>query len=123
MTEVIRGAGLDERRFGRLVLALVATGFAALLAAGLSAALLMQRGQASVMLVEHTFDVERQVVRLRLSLEEMRSARRGVVLKLRHDSGRSYGEAVTSLKRSIANVLSVFVAGRSVCGVCHGQTP
>ena len=27
------------------------------------------------------------------------------------------------VKRSIANVLSVFVAGRSVCGVCHGQTP
>ena len=97
MVEATLDRGKEERRFGRTVLILVAIGFSALLFAGISAAIMMVRGQDNVTIVEHTYEVERQVTLLRLSLEEMRSARRGAVLKIRGDSGRTYDQASASM--------------------------
>ncbi len=104
MAEMINDTALEERRFGRTVVAFVIIGFAAVLAAGLAAGLLMVDNQRGVGWVDHTYEVERQVMTLRLSLEEMRSARRGVVLKIRGDSGRTYEEAVGTLYATIRRI-------------------
>ncbi len=90
-----------ERRFRRIVNGLVVLGFLAVLLAGIAAAVVMIRGQEIVNSIEHTYAVERQVTELRLALEEMRSARRGAVLKIANDSGRTYDQAVASLYTAI----------------------
>jgi signal transduction histidine kinase len=75
-------SGIAERRFSRIVVTLVSLGFLAVLAAGLGAVLVMRRGQEHTAWVNHTYLVERHVSGIRISLEEMRSGRRGMLLGL-----------------------------------------
>jgi len=94
----------SDLRFGRTVIALVVAGFAAVMAAGGVAAYVMARGQDQTAWVNHTFAVEREVAGIRLSLEEMRSARRGALLGLFEDSGSSYPQARAALASGIEHV-------------------
>jgi signal transduction histidine kinase len=96
-----RGA---DKHFGRIVLALVSAGFIAVLIAGGAATLVMVRGQDQTALVNHTSQVERHVSGIRLALEEMRSARRGVLLGLSNSSGATYAAAKAQLDAEIAKV-------------------
>jgi len=93
-----------QRRFGRTVLLLVILGFAGVLIAGLTAVAVMLRGQEETRWVDHTYQVERQVGMIRLSLEEMRSARRGVALNLANDSGATYPDASSRFFKAIEEV-------------------
>ncbi|ATE63688.1 histidine kinase [Rhizorhabdus dicambivorans] len=90
-----------ERRFARTVLLLIILGFALVMLAGLSAVGMIFRTEEQVRWVDHTQQVESEVRTIRLALEEMRSARRGVVLKIRYDSGATYDEASGRLFRAI----------------------
>lgn len=92
---------LAERRFARTVILLIVIGFGLVTLAGMSALAVMLRGEEQTALVDHTYQVEREANRIRLALEEMRSARRGFALGLRHDSGASYPVAVAKLFQSI----------------------
>jgi signal transduction histidine kinase len=96
-------AALMERRFSRIVVALMALGFLAVLAAGIGAVLVMQRGQEHTRRVYHTYLVERHVSGIRLALEEMRSGRRGVLIGL-ENSRETYQVARQQLDREIAAV-------------------
>ncbi len=93
-----------ERRFGQTVIGLVALGFLAVFAAGTGAFLVMVRGQEHTRWVNHTYLVERHVSGIRLSLEEMRSARRGMLLGLEAASASSYADASRHLDTEIARV-------------------
>ena len=93
-----------ERRFARTVLLLIMLGFGLVSLAGLSAFAVMMRGEEQTALVDHTYQVERQVIGIRLALEQMRSARRGFALGLRYDSGAAYPEAVSTLFARIDGV-------------------
>ncbi|AHE54580.1 hypothetical protein NX02_14475 [Sphingomonas sanxanigenens DSM 19645 = NX02] len=92
---------ISERRFARRVLLMMVAGFAALLLAGVAAALVLLRTQEQTQWVNHSFDVERQIARIRLSVEEMRTARRGEVLRIRVAPSASYAAAAARLDREI----------------------
>lgn len=93
-----------ERRFARTVLLLIILGFGLVTLAGLTAVAVMVRGEEQTRLVDHTFQVEREASAIRLSLEEMRSARRAHALRLRFDSGATYDEAAKRLFAGIDHV-------------------
>lgn len=93
-----------ERRFAAQVLMLVIVGFGLVMAAGLAAVAVVVRSDQQSTLVDHTYEVEREVAGIRLALEEMRSARRGFVLRLSVDSGATYPDARKRLFDGIANV-------------------
>ncbi len=103
MEPILRNS-LSDRRFGGTVIALVAAGFIAVLAAGIAASLVMIRGQEQAGWINHTVEVERHVSGVRLSLEEMRSARRGALLNIQGSSSATYEEARNRLYREIAQV-------------------
>lgn len=83
------------------MLLLVAAGFAAVLVAGVVAALVTARGQSQTEWIKHTYQVESQVAAMRLSLEEMRSARRGRMLKLPLPRTATYEAAASRLYSQI----------------------
>jgi signal transduction histidine kinase len=91
-----------ERRFGRLVILLMSIGFLAVLAAGVTAAVTIERNEERSRWVDHTYRVERQVGIIRLSLEQMRSTRRGALLSLGSDMRRDYVAATGRLRQAIA---------------------
>jgi len=70
----------SERRFGRLILALVVTGFLSLLVAGVGAAVIMNLSEDRNAWVVHTFEVENRIDTLRIELERLESARRAYLL-------------------------------------------
>jgi len=94
----------SERRFNQKVVGLVVLGFLAVLIACLGAFLVLQRGREHTAWVNHTYLVERQVNGIRLSLEELRSGRRGMLLGLRDRAGSSYYAARRKLDQQIAAV-------------------
>lgn len=94
----------SERKFSQTVVGLVALGFVAVLAACLGALLVMKRGQEHTNWVNHTYLVERHVSGIRLSLEEMRSARRGMMLRMPEASSDRYRNARRQLESEITAV-------------------
>jgi signal transduction histidine kinase len=84
---------LAQRRFGQKVVSLVIAGFLAVLLAGLASGLVMVRTQEFSRWVSHTYEVERHVANIRLAFEQLRSARRAVLLKISNASGISYTQA------------------------------
>ena len=93
-----------ERRFGRLVTLLMSIGFLAVLVAGVAAAVSTIQTQDRAAQVAHTYEVERQVGAIRLSLEQMRSNRRGALLALGPEMRAGYFTASARLHRAIAAV-------------------
>jgi signal transduction histidine kinase len=68
----------DQRRFRRSIITFLVTGFAALLGVVISAAVLMAMNQRQTRLINHTFQVEREIATLRFA------ATRLVAANLRH---------------------------------------
>ncbi|MGF7147135.1 signal transduction histidine kinase [Sphingomonas zeicaulis] len=101
MTEMDQQEAASERRFSRRVLLLMVAGFAAMLLAGIAAALVLLRTQEQTQWVNHSFDVERQIAQIRLSVEEMRTARRGEVLRIRMAPHERYAAAAARLDLEI----------------------
>jgi len=93
-----------ERRFARTVLLLVMLGFAAVMLAGMMATLAMLRGEDRAVSINHAHRVEREVDGIRLSLEQMRSARRGFLLELHVDPNANYDKASERLFGAIERV-------------------
>lgn len=93
-----------ERRFARTVLLLVTLGFAAVMFAGLMATLAMTRSEEQADWINHAHQVEREASNIRLSLEQMRSARRGLLLGLPVDPRATYAEASSRLLGGIERV-------------------
>lgn len=99
---------LLQRRFGMRVLGLVALGFLAVLAAGISAALLVARVQTDTHWVEHTFSVQQQVQAVALDAQSMRTARS--LNRLRHQNAAgtpeaaSYDEAYRDLQKNVRDL-------------------
>ena len=102
VTEADQQTAKFERLFARRTMMLMAGGFLALLLAGIAAALVLLRAQEQGQWVNHSFEVERQMVGIRLAIEEMRSARRGEVLGLTLPAAQRYSAAVARLDREIA---------------------
>jgi signal transduction histidine kinase len=92
-----------ERRFARRVLTLLALGFAAVLATVIVSGFTVRRAQDQTQWLVHTYQVERQVVSIRLSLERLRSGRRGTIIGL-PGSRETYEAAKNDLIGSIAQV-------------------
>ncbi|MET0240289.1 MAG: ATP-binding protein [Sphingobium sp.] len=65
---------LDNRRFNRIVLALLGGGFLALLIAGGATVVLLLRNEEQSGWVRHTYEVERHVAAIQLSLARMRAS-------------------------------------------------
>jgi signal transduction histidine kinase len=97
-------AGLDERRFGRVIAILVALGFLALLAAGIGAAWITALGEDRTQWVAHTYEVERRVNDVRALVEREESARRGFLLNADPDFMVTFDEASGALPRLIGEI-------------------
>jgi signal transduction histidine kinase len=104
MRNLNQSSAASERKFSQTVVGLVALGFLAVLVACLGALLVMKRGQEHTSWVNHTYLVERHVSGIRLSLEEMRSSRRGMLLGMRETAGSRYQAARRLLEKEIAAV-------------------
>ncbi|MFW2829303.1 sensor histidine kinase [Sphingomonas sp. ID0503] len=104
MAPVENAEQIAERRFDRNVLSLLGVGFAALLIAGLASMLVMIRSQDQVEWINHTYEVERQVSDLRLALEQMRSARRGLLLRMSLPEESAYEAAHARLEAGIERI-------------------
>lgn len=103
------GNTLTDRRFGPVVIGLIIAGFVFVLGAGTAALVVMMRGEEQTAAIKHTYQVERHVGGIRLSLEEMRSARRGKLLGLTNSSGATYDQAKAKLDAEIAQVARLTV--------------
>ncbi len=99
----------DNRRFNRLVLLLIAAGFLAVMLAGVITALVMIRSEDQQAWVRHSYDVERRVGGIRLSLEEMRSARRAHVIGIAVDRANSYASASARFFDAVGRVQKLTV--------------
>jgi signal transduction histidine kinase len=93
----------QEKRFSRTVILLIAMGFAATLLTVLFAGLTNSRAQEQTRWLVHTYEVERQVGTIRLSLERLRSARRGAIIGL-PGSSDAYALAKRDLTASVVRV-------------------
>ena len=71
---------LTNRQFQRFVVAAVALGFLALVAAGVAAALSILENQRHSAWVNHTYQVERQISQFRIMMERAEAAHRGLLL-------------------------------------------
>ncbi|WCT75457.1 ATP-binding protein [Sphingomonas naphthae] len=85
----------------------MALGFLAVLAAAVSAGVVMVRTQDRAFWVDHTYQVERGVTGIRLSLEQMRSTRRGALLRLSPTMRDSYYKAAADLHAHIDRVANL----------------
>ncbi|MGY2734186.1 sensor histidine kinase [Sphingomonas sp. UYP23] len=74
------GFGVSEGRMGRYLVACMALGFAALIAAGISAAWSTAQNESHTRDVNHTYEVELAIGRARILIEQTETARRGYVL-------------------------------------------
>ena len=104
MRITIPGSILTDRRFSRIVVGLIIAGFVFVLGAGVAALVVMMRSEQQTASINHTSLVERHVSGVRLAIEEMRSARRGVLAGLSNSSGATYEQAKARLDAQIAEV-------------------
>lgn len=92
-----------EHRFSSIVVGLVGLGFLAVLITGVAGFLVLRRGQEHAQWGNHAYLVERHVYGIMLSLEEMRSGRRGILIGL-DGSEKVYRLARERLNAEIASV-------------------
>ena len=77
---MVLGFGVTEGRMGRFLVAAMALGFAALIAAGIAAAWSTARNEAHTRDVNHTYEVELAIDRTRIAIEQSETTRRGFLL-------------------------------------------
>jgi signal transduction histidine kinase len=93
-----------DKHFGRLVIAFVSLGFAAIFAAGIASALAVQRNREHTVWLIHTYDVERAIGRVDTAVQSMRFARRGYLLDRRPALRIDYAKARGELRQAIDRV-------------------
>ena len=69
-----------EGRFGRVLIAFMVMGFAALIVAGIAAGLATARGEQHTETVGHTYEVELAIGTARRLIEQSEASRRGYLL-------------------------------------------
>lgn len=104
MARVARELDLSDRTVTRAVILFVVLGFLGLLAGGVTAGLVMIDNQQRVGWVNHTYEVERHIDRLRLQLERLESARRGYLLDEDQTYRLIFDDADASLTHEIAQL-------------------
>jgi signal transduction histidine kinase len=80
MKRVAEELDLPDRAVSRVVILFVLLGFLGLLAGGVTAGLVMLENQRRISWVDHTYEVERHIDRMRLQIERLESSRRGYLL-------------------------------------------
>lgn len=94
-----------DDRFGPRLIALMAVGFAALLAAGIAAAWVSGQTQEHAARVSHTYEVEKAILDVRRLIEEGETTRRGYLLAPGDPSFlAAYGEASAALPVALAQL-------------------
>jgi signal transduction histidine kinase len=94
----------QDKHFGQIVIAFVSLGFLAIFAAGLAAAIAVQRNREHNIWLVHTYEVERAISRVDASVQSMRFARRGYLLDRRQSLRVDYAKARDDLQRAIRRV-------------------
>jgi signal transduction histidine kinase len=107
MEPTVERRELTERWFNRLILGALALGFLALLAAGVGAGLTVAENQRHTAWVNHTYQVERQISQLRVLLERVEAARRGLLLSDHPYIRQTFVESVDRLPDALASVRRV----------------
>ncbi|MBV8684424.1 MAG: CHASE3 domain-containing protein [Caulobacteraceae bacterium] len=104
MAGVANELDLPDRLITRAVILFVVLGFIGLLAGGITAGLVMVDNQQRVGWVDHTYEVERHIDRLRLQIERLEAARRGYLLDEDPTFRLIFDDAETSLVHEIAQL-------------------
>lgn len=94
----------DQRRFRRSIAVFMATGFAALLGVVISAAVLMVMNQRQTRLINHTFQVEREIASLRFAATRLVAANLRRTQDLTPAAQAAIEEARQQLDRSLAEL-------------------
>lgn len=98
---IVQRLRVTEDRVGRVVLILMAIGFAALIVAGIAAVNMVSRNQEHVTAVTHTYQVEARLRELQTLSERAETARRGFLLDGDTRYIRTIGATVSELPRTV----------------------
>lgn len=104
MARVADELDLSDRAATRAVILFVILGFLGLLAGGVTAGIVMVDNQQRVGWVNHTFEVERHIDRLRLQMERLEAARRGYLLDADPTFRLIFDDAEASLTHEMAQL-------------------
>ncbi|MDQ3074433.1 MAG: ATP-binding protein [Pseudomonadota bacterium] len=92
---------LTDRTFSRLVLTVLAIGFAALTAVGAMAVWTVSQNQAHARLIEHAYQVNATINRFQIQIERAETARRGYLLDQSALFEREYGAGTTTAEAAL----------------------
>ena len=95
------GFGVSEGRMGRFLVACMALGFAALVAAGVAAGWSTAQNERHTRDVNHTYEVELAIGRARVLIEQSETARRGYVLTAKPVYLATYRAAMRALPATL----------------------
>ncbi|TPG53076.1 sensor histidine kinase [Sphingomonas glacialis] len=101
------GFGVSEGRMGRFLVACMAMGFAALVAAGLAAAWSTAQNESHTRDVNHTYEVELAIGRARTLIEQSETARRGYVLTADPFYLYTYRKAMAQLPAKLERIATL----------------
>ena len=94
----------DDRALRRLLLWAMGLGFAALIGAGLSAWMNIERTERYASLVDHSYQVRDAIARFQVTLEESETARRGYLLTGRELFRTIYHDNADRLESELADI-------------------
>ena len=104
MRRIARELDLSDRAVTRVIILFVVLGFLGLLAGGVTAGLVMVENQRRIGWVDHTYEVERHIDRMRLQIERLESSRRGYLLDADPSFRLVFDDAEASLAHEIAQL-------------------
>ena len=96
--------GVRDGRMGRFLIACMALGFAALIAAGVAAAWSTARNEGHTRDVNHTYEVELAIDRARIVIEQSEATRRGYLLSGEQIYLDTYRSGMASLPATISHI-------------------
>jgi signal transduction histidine kinase len=98
---------LTDRLFNRLILAVMAIGFVALMAAGGTTVWAVNRNRVFSDWVDHTYQVERQLASVRILVERAEAARRGYLLVPQNNFANIYRQTTAALVPTVDQVAAL----------------
>ena len=104
MARVAKELDLSDRAVTRAIILFVLLGFLGLLAGGVTAGLVMLENQRRVGWVDHTYEVERHIDRMRLEMERLEGARRGYLVDADPAFRLVFDDAEASLVHEVAQL-------------------